>query len=175
MINSSYSGPGQNGVVRGSRYQSATMTERFYLGVDMKTGILAAAVSAVSLAGCAAPKSPQAVAPSAQLVAADKVYVDASLFKLKNSLKDPDSARFYGIYSVQKPGQPRPSVCGFVNAKNSYGGYTGKTMFLATPDVAVVAGGLTIRGHSVGSEVIASNCALAAGQPAPPSQDIEYR
>lgn len=141
----------------------------------MKALICAGAASAMGLAGCAAPKSAQPGAPTAQLVTADKAYVDASVAKLKSSLKDPDSAKFFGIYAVQKPGQPRPSVCGYVNAKNSYGGYTGRTMFLATPEVAVVAGGLTIRGQSVGSEVIASNCALAAGQPAPPSQDIEYR
>lgn len=141
----------------------------------MKIWILAAAVSAVWLAGCAAPKKAQPVAPTAQLVTADRAYVDASLAKLRSSLKDPDSAKFYGIYAIQKPGQPRPSVCGAVNAKNSYGGYTGKTMFLATPEVAVVAGGLNVRGGDVGSEVIVSNCSLAAGQPTPPSQDVEYR
>ncbi|MDH2051187.1 hypothetical protein [Achromobacter marplatensis] len=141
----------------------------------MKAWILAMAGSVALLSGCAAPKKPQPVAPTAQLVTAEKAYVDASVAKLKNSLKDPGSAKLYGIYAIQKPGQPHPSICGFVNAKNSYGGYTGKTMFLATPDVAVVAGGLMIREQSLGSEVIASNCALAAGQPAPPSQDIEYR
>lgn len=141
----------------------------------MKLWILTAAVSGGWLSGCAAPQSAPPAAPAAQLVTADKAYVDASLAKLRNSLKDPDSAKFYGIYAVQKPGQPRPSVCGFVNAKNSYGGYSGKTMFLANPDVAFVAGGLTIRGQSVGSEIIASNCTLASGQPAPPSRDSEYR
>ena len=141
----------------------------------MKIWILASAVSAVWLAGCTAPKKAQPVAPTAQLVTADRAYVDASLAKLRSSLKDPDSAKFYGIYAIQKPDQPRPSVCGFVNAKNSYGGYVGKTPFLATPDIAVLTGGLTLGGRSVGSEVIVNNCSLAAGQPAPPSQEVEYR
>ncbi|KXJ63090.1 hypothetical protein AXY46_03485 [Achromobacter xylosoxidans] len=141
----------------------------------MKSWILAAAFSCLALSGCAAPKKVQPVAPTAQLVTAEKTYIDASLAKVKSSLKDPDSAKFYGIYAAQKPGQPQASICGFVNAKNGYGGYVGKTMFLATPDVAVVAGGRMVGSPSVGSEVIVGNCRLAAGQPAPPSQDSEYR
>jgi hypothetical protein len=39
-------------------------------------------------------------------------------------LKDPASARFEGI--VKRPA----AICGFVNAKNSMGGYTGRTMFV---------------------------------------------
>jgi hypothetical protein len=39
-------------------------------------------------------------------------------------LKDPVSARFEGV--VKRPA----AVCGFVNAKNSMGGYTGRTMFV---------------------------------------------
>lgn len=39
-------------------------------------------------------------------------------------LKDRDSAKFEGI--VKRP----EAVCGFVNAKNSMGGYTGRKMFV---------------------------------------------
>lgn len=41
-----------------------------------------------------------------------------------NSLKDPPSARFE---SVARQGD---AVCGYINAKNSYGGYVGKTRFI---------------------------------------------
>ncbi|EPZ7023491.1 hypothetical protein ACUNEO_20635 [Serratia sp. IR-2025] len=44
---------------------------------------------------------------------------------LKN-LKDPDSAKFG--YSYQ--GKDKFTLCGTVNAKNGYGGYTGETRFI---------------------------------------------
>lgn len=63
-----------------------------------------------------------------QKPAAPKAPADPLLTKARsavaNSLKDPPSARFDGI--VRKP----EAVCGYVNAKNSYGGYTGRTRFV---------------------------------------------
>lgn len=43
---------------------------------------------------------------------------------VKNNLKDSDSARFSGDF-VAASG----AVCGYVNAKNSYGSYTGNTRY----------------------------------------------
>ena len=43
-------------------------------------------------------------------------------------LKDPDSARFGEIAAAER--ESRITVCGFVNAKNSYGGYTGMKPFI---------------------------------------------
>jgi len=43
---------------------------------------------------------------------------------VRSKLKDPDSARFYELHSTGN------STCGFVNAKNSYGGFTGKKPFV---------------------------------------------
>lgn len=43
---------------------------------------------------------------------------------VREALKDPDSARFYGTKTF-----PNGNACGYVNAKNSYGGYAGKTPF----------------------------------------------
>lgn len=46
-----------------------------------------------------------------------------------NKLKDPESARFGKMYATKdKDGDL--TVCGFVNAKNSYGGYTGMKPFI---------------------------------------------
>jgi hypothetical protein len=49
---------------------------------------------------------------------------------LRNGLKDPDSARF-GVMNAVKQKDGTISICGWVNAKNSYGGYTGETPFIA--------------------------------------------
>lgn len=49
-------------------------------------------------------------------------------------LKDPDSARF-GQIAHGKAG----AICGEVNARNSYGGYTGMTPFMLTADGAFMA------------------------------------
>lgn len=43
---------------------------------------------------------------------------------VRDALKDPESARFYDIKTF-----PNRNVCGYVNAKNSYGGYVGKKPF----------------------------------------------
>jgi len=141
----------------------------------MKNWTFAASLSLITLAGCAQQKPVRSDPPSAQLVTADKGYIDESLNSVKNSLKDPDSAKFYGIYATQKPNQTKPSICGYVNAKNSYGGYTGKKPFLATPGYVALWGDMVIGGRSVASDVIIGNCTLAYGQPPKPNQDVEYR
>jgi hypothetical protein len=55
---------------------------------------------------------------------------------VRDSLKDPDSAKFSGEAS---DAGPPPIVCGRVNAKNSYGGYEGDQGFavISTPEAAV--------------------------------------
>lgn len=47
---------------------------------------------------------------------------------IRQALKDPDSARFEGIRASQDA-QGIIRVCGFVNAKNSFGGFTGRQPF----------------------------------------------
>jgi hypothetical protein len=49
------------------------------------------------------------------------------------SLKDPESARFNSPFVASKNSKGI-TVCGFVNAKNSYGGYTGDKPFLVGGD-----------------------------------------
>ncbi len=48
---------------------------------------------------------------------------------VRDTLKDPDSARFDNIQATvsEKGGM---TICGFVNAKNGFGGYTGKSPFM---------------------------------------------
>jgi hypothetical protein len=49
--------------------------------------------------------------------------------RVKDALKDPESARFKGEF-VGKDG----AVCGLVNAKNSYGGYGGFERYIVETD-----------------------------------------
>jgi hypothetical protein len=67
-------------------------------------------------------------------LAEDDPAVIAAQAKLGAQLKDPESARFTGL--VIAPG--KGLVCGWVNAKNSYGGYVGYQPFFVMGDSAVI-------------------------------------
>ncbi|MER9833399.1 hypothetical protein NKJ28_00280 [Mesorhizobium sp. M0145] len=47
---------------------------------------------------------------------------------VKESLKDPDSAKFKGLLAIKQV-EGADIACGLVNAKNSFGGYGGFTPF----------------------------------------------
>src|SRR4051812_36543000 len=80
-------------------------------------------LSAMVLAGCQTN-----AATNAQRVAALPMATKADIPKARAAvralLKDPESARF--STEILKPG----TVCGLVNAKNSYGGYGGDVLYL---------------------------------------------
>ena len=62
---------------------------------------------------------------------------------VRRNLKDPDSAKFgsYTAFSHISKGTSQIAVCGYVNAKNSYGGYAGELAYFAIKmgsDFAVV-------------------------------------
>lgn len=59
--------------------------------------------------------------------------------KVTETLKDPESARFSDIWALQGSNEKRV-FCGYVNAKNSYGGYTGKKMFIVMQDTVTFEG-----------------------------------
>lgn len=117
-------------------------------------------VTALALAGCQ-----QHVARTA---APDKVYTDGDLRELTavekkivgtglaRGLKDPDSARFeWGKIPKALPRAGTTTYCGMVNAKNSYGGYTGSKPFIA---VLILEGGriTEARLDAAGSDEIAN-------------------
>ena len=54
----------------------------------------------------------------------DKDFINLGESVVKDTLKDPESAQFESFYKAS--GEKDGYVCGYVNAKNSYGGYTGK-------------------------------------------------
>lgn len=53
--------------------------------------------------------------------------------RIKDFLKDPDSAKFRSEF-IGKDG----AVCGFVNAKNSYGGYGGFKAYIVDPERVII-------------------------------------
>jgi len=61
----------------------------------------------------------------------EQVTISAGKEAVKANLKDPNSAEFKNIRLVKYLNGH--VVCGSVNAKNSFGGYTGFTPFIACP------------------------------------------
>lgn len=91
-------------------------------------------VPLMTLTGCVAPSQPMATKPVSAPVStwapftlspSQEAAVKASV---TGTLKDPESARF-GTIAASKDGTGTITVCGLVNAKNSFGGYTGNQPF----------------------------------------------
>jgi hypothetical protein len=56
--------------------------------------------------------------------------VEAVKAGVRDGLKDPESARFGQMLAARHAVDGSVMVCGHVNAKNSYGGYTGSGYFI---------------------------------------------
>jgi hypothetical protein len=50
---------------------------------------------------------------------------------VREQLKDPQSAQFSGVRLERSP-KGGWSFCGYVNARNSYGGYAGRSFFIGS-------------------------------------------
>lgn len=86
---------------------------------SMKKYLLLASV--VFIAGCeSVSTTPIQSAPNFQRIAEDAV---------RESMKDPESVRFKDTYQAYQLSNGDVAVCGEVNGKNSYGGYTGYTPY----------------------------------------------
>ena len=90
---------------------------------------LVALATAAVMAGCGKSE------PSA--AARESAWIYENQEKVKGKLKDPNSAEFRDVFVSKKAGAP--FVCGEVNAKNSFGGFTGFQKFIAGGEVVVVA------------------------------------
>ena len=82
----------------------------------MRTQALAIPLALLFSAATAQEAPPRAATPKEER---------AILQAVKDNLKDPDSARISGV-KISADGK---TVCGFVNAKNSFGGYSGNSAF----------------------------------------------
>jgi hypothetical protein len=65
----------------------------------------------------------------------DHNYILDNQDRLKNRLKDPESAQFRNVFISSISG--KRVVCGEVNARNSYGGLMGFERFVAAPVIQV--------------------------------------
>lgn len=91
------------------------------------------------------------LASTAWPVAAQTTKAPVSAASLRKQvvarLKDPDSVRFRNEFLSYSDGQPPVvSLCGQVNAKNSFGGYSGFEGFISTAEGLVVAEGAEAQG-----------------------------
>lgn len=62
--------------------------------------------------------------------------IDDAKTRIAATMKDPESVRFADLTSSSKDGTS--IVCGWINAKNSYGGYVGFTPFIVTDTYVAV-------------------------------------
>jgi hypothetical protein len=60
----------------------------------------------------------------------DQVRMTQAIGSIKDRLRDPASADFSGFYVSRKLGIP--IVCGYVNARNGFGGMSGKERFFVS-------------------------------------------
>ncbi len=71
-----------------------------------------------------------AVSQEKRIRAATAAETAAVKESMEERLKDPDSAKYSDIVvSTKSDGNDIYVICGMVNAKNSYGGYSGKSWF----------------------------------------------
>ena len=70
------------------------------------------------------------VSPALAVDDFDRIYVAKNT--IKEMLKDPDSAEFKDVFVKAKNhnGKTLHTICGSVNSKNSFGGYTGYQKFV---------------------------------------------
>jgi hypothetical protein len=94
----------------------------------------------------------------------DEAVYEAAKKAVIQQLKDPDSAKFGSLARQTKPnvrGEPTDIVCGAVNARNSFGGYSGMSgfvYFVGDPRVYFADGSGPVPG--LGSTVYYRFCGL---------------
>jgi len=70
-------------------------------------------------------------------------YAERTVEGLKKYLKDPSSAKLSGVLTVpytRKDGSTSYVVCGEVNARNGFGGYTGYQSFVGVGELVLLEG-----------------------------------
>jgi hypothetical protein len=59
----------------------------------------------------------------------DEKFIERAKQELTRNFKDPESAQYRNLFLVTHDGGNAKTLCGEVNAKNSYGGYVGGKLF----------------------------------------------
>lgn len=94
-------------------------------------GLLMTAVMVIFLIRC---QMQDPAPPSKEL--RDSSYIVRQQDSIRSILKDPDSADFKNSFVSHQKGVP--VVCGFVNAKNGFGGYGGFERFISGGSIHVI-------------------------------------
>lgn len=68
-------------------------------------------------------------APDADRGPSDAAYIQVAKDEVAKRLKDPASAQYEEVRVSRKSGVV--AICGYVNSKNSFGGYTGRQRFIS--------------------------------------------
>lgn len=115
------------------------------------------AFAAIAVAACS-PKTPD---PMAAYV---KTQWQGTRERLLVGVKDPGSVKFGSVW------EHNGAICGFVNAKNSYGAYTGPRRFVGSPDRVFIDD----PGHGIDQDLWdrgcgAANTVIMTGDPPPPA------
>lgn len=105
------------------------------------------------------------------LLAFDNPLIDSLEIRVAKNyvimrLKDPDSVKFGDVFASKT--FPESNVCGFVNARNGFGGYTGMTPFIYSKSTNAVQ---MMGDDKVGAwraQCIESPAPIPASTPAPP-------
>lgn len=102
-------------------------------------GLFAMGVAIQLFVGVQAPRTEgDAVvepSPSASPIVSPGIQMRRDQRRLRSDLRDPDSAQFGQTYQIVRDGLP--ITCGYVNAKNAFGGYTGERMWIVIADLNV--------------------------------------
>ena len=108
---------------------------------NMRKFVIAAVAAVLALSGCMSDAGQTVSVEKLQLSPAELAQVQQAV---KNNMKDPGSAQFgpyVAFIATMKNGETHRVVCGYVNGKNSFGGYVGQQPFMAAG--AVTAAGAT--------------------------------
>src|SRR4051812_27370730 len=114
--------------------------------------ICTVAMLPLAIAGCVSTKAKTSSPRIDGIATLTAAQTKALQEGVKGRLKDPDSARF-GELAAGNMKDGSIHVCGLVNSKNSYGGYTGMAPYSANINGTEVS---QINGPTGGDEMISS-------------------
>ncbi len=119
-----------------------------------------AALILITSVGACAPKITAPDLSRASIIELSKSQKELVYKGVRESLKDPDSAKF-GTMKSGVDEKNLISVCGYVNSKNSYGGYVGMTRFLGVINPETNNFGIVDIADSSGIELVCERLGLS--------------
>ena len=97
----------------------------------MKINFIIAVSTSFFVAGCNPVAKLKLLEQPGTPVSLSALQISAVQREVRSNLKDPESARF-GAIAASRSESGKYAVCGFVNGRNSYGGYMGMQPYAGT-------------------------------------------